>query len=288
MYVQVFLNGLSLGALYCMMAIGLCLIFGVMKVITFAHGDLIMVGGFVAWGVTHSGINVPPLLLLALATISGVAAVAGLSLAIERGLYRRLRAKPMAVLMATWGLAHMLRVSFRMIFGLRSRTLPLMFPGIISLLGGSLPLERLILICTASILMGFLWFFLSRTKLGRGIRATSEDREAAALQGINPNRIAMLTWAIAGAFAAVAGVFAASIMTVNPLLGESVIWLAFIAIVVGGAESILGATIAALLLGFINSGLFALGEPALITIVNAVLMLVVLALRPEGLFGRAR
>lgn len=285
---QVFLDAVSLGAFYCLMALGLSLILGVMKVLNFAHGALIMAGGFVAWLVISSGVNLPLPLLLFLAIVASMAAVAGLSIAIERGMFRRLRANPMAAFMVSLGLVYIIEVSFLKIFGILPKAFPSVFPGQIELLGGSLSTERAIVLFVSITLVVLFWFFLQRTKLGRGLRCVAQDSEAATLQGMGINRHSAIAMGIGGAFAAIAGVVAARFVFLTPYLGMSVIWMAFIIVIVGGGGSIAGTIVASYLFGGLNSGLTALGEPQLIIMVDVLVMLAVLAVRPQGLLGRER
>src|SRR5262249_21463295 len=167
-----------------------------------------------------------------------------------------------------------------------SKSLPLFVPGQVEIAGGAMPYQRLLVLAAAVLLMFCLWYFLSRTKHGRAVRASSQNRDAALLQGIDPRRTAMTTMPIGAALAGVAGVLMASGINIGPYMGLGAIWKAFIVVIVGGLGSIPGALLAALLFGFIDSGASTLGVGQYIVMIDTTIMLLILAFFPRGLLGR--
>lgn len=285
--VQLLFNGLGWSAFYALFAIGLTLVFGVMRVINFAHGELFMIGCFTIWVVVETLGNTLPLpLVFLVALLIAMLVVGGLGVALERGLFRPLRKELLAGYMASLGLMYVLQVSAGQIFGYYGRRVPAVFPGNIEFLGAFITHQRVATIIVAAMLVGILWFFLGRTKLGRAMRATSQDSEAAVLQGIGINRMSALVMAIGSALAAAAGVLVSNMMTISAFIGGQVIWKAFIVVIVGGMGSIGGTIVASLLFGFLDSLVVEMGEPQIVIMVDVLVMLLVLAFRPRGILGR--
>lgn len=286
---QLLLNGIMLTAFYCLFAVGLTLVFGVMKIINFAHGELFMLGAFVAWLAVSAGSNLIPLPLLFFLGVAAAMVVVGLlGIAQERAIFRPLRTNPLGGFLAAFGLAYILQVSAGKIFGVHEKGMPDIFPGYLELAGGILTFQRLLVILMAVVLIVSLWCFLQRTRLGRGVRASSEDNEAAAVYGVDINRTSALVMFLGSALAATAGALMAPSLMVEPYMGAKIIWKAFIIIIVGGMGSIGGTIVASFIFGFVDSMIYIFGEPQLATMVDVLIMLLVLALKPEGVLGRGR
>lgn len=278
---QIFINGLSLSFTYALLAIGLTLVVGVLRVLNFAHGELLMMGGFTVW-VVFAVLDFPFFLGL----IAAVFFVAGIALAIERGLFRRTREDPFRGFIISLGLVYILQVSALLIFGLRDKSLPLALPGRIEMLGTFISIQRIVMIAVIASVIAGVWMFLERTKFGRAVRACTQDSEAAALQGINRNRMSIIVMGMAGGLAGLAGGMISQTFAVGPYFGTAMIMKAFIVVIVGGMGSVGGTLVASLLFGFLDSTLSSLVNPRITILVDVLVLLVILAFRPRGLFGR--
>lgn len=283
---QILINFLSLSAFYALFAVGLALIFGVMKIVNFAHGEFFMLGGYGLWLLLAALPGLPLWLVFLLALVVGPLVVAALGVLVERLIFEPTGKDVFNGFIASLGLSYVLQALVVMGFGVVSKSLPVMIPGQVQIAGATLTLQRLVVILGAVAMMAALWLFLYRTRSGRAVRAASQNRGAATLQGIELRRVGMLTMAIGAAMAAVSGVLMASVINVSPYMGLEAIWKAFIVVIVGGLGSIPGAIVAALLFGLIDSIATTLGQGQYIVIIDTVIMLAVLAFFPRGLMGR--
>lgn len=278
-----------LSVFYAVMAIGFTLIFGVMGVLNLAHGELYMVGAYVVWLTYAQGILPFPVAILA-----GAGVVAGIGIGMERGLFRPMRARPLMGLILSVGMIFILQafVATTWHVGLM-RQVPPAIKGSVEILGAIVSWQRLIVIPAAATLIGGLWFFLRRTKQGRALRAAAQDPEAASLQGISIDRVGLIAMLIGAALAGTAGALMAPIMRVDPYMGHTALIMALMVTIVGGLGSIEGATIAALIYGFMVAfvtGYFParICSPATMAfIIGGLLMFIVLVFRPRGILGRA-
>ena len=280
------INGLSLGSIYAIIALGYTMVYGIVRMLNFAHGDVIMVGGYISFFATVSfGMN--PFVGLLVAMIVCTA----LGLTIERLAYKPLRqATSLAVLITAIGVSYFLQNSARLLWSASPRV----FPSIVgnaafTLLGGGLVISLITIVTIAScivVMLGLTWF-TSRTKMGKAMRSCSMDKGAAQLMGINVDYVISVTFAIGAALAAVAGVLLVSMYPIlEPTTGAMPGIKAFTAAVFGGIGSIPGAMLGGILLGIIEI----LGRAYISTelsdaIVFAVLI-VILLVRPTGLLGR--
>jgi len=278
---QIFVNGLSLSFTYALMAIGLSLVFGVLRVFNFAHGELLMIGGYAVW-VLFAANGVP----FPIAAIAAAALVAGVALTIERGFFRPTRTDPFRGFIISLGLMSVIQVIALLIFGPLNKTVPTIIPGRIEFLSTSFSIQRLILMPVTATVIAGVWFFLERTRLGRAVRACIEDREAASLQGISQKKLSTLVMAIAGGLAGLAGGIISQGISINAYFGANFIIKAFIVVVVGGMGSIGGTMVASLLFGFLDSTISSLINPRIIILVDVVVLLFILAFKPRGFFGR--
>lgn len=283
---QILINFLSLSAFYGLFAVGLALVFGVMKVVNFAHGEFFMIGGYALWLLLALLPGVPLWLAFLTALVVGPLVVALLGILVEMTVFEPTSKDAFGGFIASLGLSYVLQALVVMCFGVVSKSLPVMIPGQIQILGGTLPFQRLVVILCGLAMIAALWYFLGRTATGRAVRAASQDRNAAQLQGINLRRIRMLTMAIGAGMAALSGVLMASVINVSPYMGLEAIWKAFIVVIVGGLGSIPGAIVAAMLFGLIDSIVTTLGFGQYVVIFDTVVMLGVLAFFPRGLLGR--
>jgi branched-chain amino acid transport system permease protein len=281
--IQVIAGGLLLGAVYALFSSGLTLIWGMMNVINFAHGDFVMLGmyvAFVVWSVMGGGpAATVPIAALALASL-GVVCYFVLIRHIMRG--------PMlAQILGTFGLALLLRYSAFWYFGTSFRTLPETLVGG-TLLIGPIRVEssRLLAGVVALIVTACLHLILTRTALGSRMLAVAEDATAAELMGIRPDRMQAIAWALAAAATGVAGALIANFFYVAPSVGETLAIVAFVTVSLGGFGSVPGALVAGLLIGIIESvSAYAIGAIYKDIVVYALFVLA-LWLRPVGLMGK--
>jgi len=276
------LIGLINGAFYALLSLGLAIIFGLLNVINFCHGALYMLGAFVAWFLMAAGIGYWPALILA------PVAVGIVGVGIERGLLRRISGlDPLYGLLLTFGLALILQGLFSNWFG--SSGQPYDIPD--QLRGGQmlpfmvLPNYRVWVIGVSLAVCLGTWAVIERTRLGSWLRAATENAPLVSAFGINVPRMVTLTYAFGVALAALAGVLAAPIYRVSPLMGADLIIVVFAVVVIGGMGSILGSIVTGFALGVLE-GLTKVFYPEASNTVIFVVMAIVLLIRPAGLFGK--
>ena len=286
-FLSYLVNGISLGSIYAIIALGYTMVYGIAKMLNFAHGDVIMVGAYIIFCAAQYW-NLPPLLSLLLAML--VCTLLGIT--IEKLAYKPLRqATSLAVLITAIGMSYLLQNTALLLWGANPKVFPSLFDlGTVSLFGGQLSIkgETLVTIAANIVIMIGLTLFTSRSRMGKAMRCVSEDRGAAELMGINVNTTISLTFAIGSALAAIAGLLLCSTYPVlQPTTGSMPGIKAFTAAVFGGIGSIPGAMLGGVLLGIIEI----LGKAYISTelgdaIVFAVLIIVLLV-RPTGLLGKA-
>ena len=285
-FLSYIINGISLGSVYAIIALGYTMVYGIAKMLNFAHGDVIMVGGFVAFTAMNSA-GLPPLVAVLLSML--VCTVLGV--VIERVAYKPLRmASPLAVLITAIGVSYFLQNLALLIFGADTKTFQsvISFEGI-SLAGGQLKISgvTLVTILACIIIVVGLTLFIRRTKAGQAMLAVSEDRGAAQLMGINVNGTIALTFAIGSALAAVAGVLLCSAYpSLNPYTGAMPGIKAFVAAVFGGIGSIPRAMLGGILLGVIEILAKAYISSQLADAIVFAVLIVVLLVKPTGIFGK--
>ena len=283
----IIIDGLITGAVFTLLAVGFTLIYGVAGVTNLAHGSFFMLGAYMfsVFG-SHGFLQLEAIPALILATIF---------VAILASIYYRLTINPIigdavAVLVVTVSVAIIFQQIVLLIFGPAFFVVPPFTSGSTTILGLMIPNSRLVSAVISMILFSSLWIFISRTKIGASMRATSQDREVAMLMGINTERLYMLTMAISAALAAIAGIFisssttgvAASFMWLSPLA------LSFAIVVLGGLGSIKGTLIGAFIIGYAESAVANLVPEggAIVSVVPFLVMVLILVIRPKGLFGK--
>ena len=280
------INGISLGSIYAIIALGYTMVYGIARMLNFAHGDIIMIGGYVAF-IAFTNLNLSTIVCIILSII--VCAILGVT--IERLAYKPLRkASSLSVLITAIGVSYFLQNSAQLIFGAENKMFPNILPkGTFKLFNGQLSISYLtiITIVTCIVVMVCLTLFVQKTKIGKAMRACSEDKGAASLMGINVNKTISLTFAIGSGLAAVASILlCVSYPSLSSSLGSMPGIKAFTAAVFGGIGSIPGAFIGGLLLGIIeNLGKAYISTQLSDAIVFGVLI-VVLLIRPSGLLGK--
>lgn len=284
-FIETLLNGLSIGSTYAMIALGYTMVYGIAKMLNFAHGDVIMVGGYMIF-VTMSAVA-NPIIGLAAAVIFCLL----LGITIEKIAYKPLRgASPLAVLITAIGVSYLLQSTAQMIFGSAPKMLILLDLGNLEFGGLKIPVYTLVTLGCSVVIMIALSLFVKYTKTGRAMIAVSEDKGAAQLMGINVNGIITLTFAIGSSLAAFAGFF---MLLKSPSLTNTLGAMpgikAFTAAVIGGIGSIPGAMVGGILIGVIEA--ISLTIPAIAPYTDAIeflILIVILLVRPSGILGKKR
>tara|TARA_R110001606_G_scaffold8833_2_gene38814 strand:+ start:41264 stop:42127 length:864 start_codon:yes stop_codon:yes gene_type:complete len=282
LFFQQVLNGLTLGSIYGLVALGLTLVYGILHVPNFAHGALYMVGAYISYFVmVDMGLN------YWVAMIAAAGVVALISVLCERLIFHPLRhAPPIHDKIAAIGVMLFLEAVVQMHWGADFRRMPTPYTSILHFGDITLPAQRLLIIVAAFSLMGLLHLYLKKTMTGSTIVAMAQNREGAFLVGINANRVAMMTFAIAGGLAAVAASLFAPINLVYPAMGHLLLTKAFVIIILGGMGSIPGAIIGALIIGFAEAlgGFYISGTYK--DLIAFALLVFILSVKPTGLFTK--
>lgn len=284
-FIETLINGLSMGSTYAMIALGYTMVYGIAKMLNFAHGDVIMVGGymiFVTMTVTGN-----PLLGLLVAVICCVL----LGIGIEKIAYKPLRgASPLAVLITAIGVSYLLQSLAQIIFGTAPKMVNVADLGNLSVAGLTIPVYTLVTLGCSIVIMTVLSIFVKYTRIGRAMIAVSEDRGAAQLMGINVNGIITITFAIGSALAAFAGLF---MLMKSPSLTNTLGAMpgikAFTAAVIGGIGSIPGAMLGGILMGVVEA--ISLTIPVIAPYTDAIefiILIIILLVRPTGILGKKR
>ena len=268
---QVLANIIFLSSFYVSFAVGLALVFGVMRTINFAHGEFYMLGGYALWllsGVLSNTIPDGATFIVAMLVGAGVVGILGML--VQLTLFERLKEQPFSIFMATLGLSYVLQVVVVKTIGPMGRSVPAIFPGFIMFEGAILPIQRIVVLGFTALMMAGLWYFLMRTDLGRAVRATAQNKTGAMLQGISMGKIALTTMFVGSALAAISGTLMGSVLMIGPFMGAEALWRAFIIIIVGGIGSLSGTVVAALLFGLIDTLMTTFGAGKFAAMVDAI------------------
>lgn len=280
--VQQLFNGLTIGSVYALVALGLTLVYGILHIPNFAHGALYMMGGYITlMMMVQYGLH------YWLAILVSVIVVGLIGVLMERLVFYPLRhAPPIHDKIAAIGILLFLEAFAQFVWGADYQTMPTPYGQVIELFGLTFTMQRLLIIIAAIAVMVLLYLFLKKTFTGASIIAMSQERDGANLVGINTNRVAMLTFLISGGLAAIASSLAAPINLVFPGMGQLVILKAFVIIILGGMGSIPGAIIGGYILGFSES----LGATYISNdykdIIAFILLVIILSVKPTGLFAK--
>ena len=283
-FLSYLINGLGLGSVYAIIALGYTMVYGIAKMLNFAHGDVIMIGAYVAFfALNNFGLPLPAAVLLSIVVCTA------LGVTVERLAYKPLRqASSLSVLITAIGVSYFLQNAAQLLWSSSTKVFPTIIPnGGISLGALSISYLTLITIATCVLVMICLTLFINRTKTGRAMRACSEDKGASTLMGINVNRIISITFAIGSGLAAIAAVLlCATYPSVFPTLGAMPGIKAFTAAVFGGIGSIPGAFLGGLLLGVIEIFAKAYISTQLSDAIVFAVLIIVLLIKPTGLLGK--
>lgn len=285
-FLSYLINGISLGSVYAIIALGYTMVYGIAKMLNFAHGDIIMVGGFTVFTIVSTAGGSPVVGILASIVVCTV-----LGVTIEKVAYRPLRgASPLAVLITAIGVSYLLQNIALLVFGSNARqfTSVVTLPAL-KLADGKLSISSvtIVTIVTCVVIMVVLTTFINKTKMGQAMLAVSEDKGAATLMGINVNGTIAITFAIGSSLAAVAGVLLCSAYpSLTPYTGSMPGIKAFVAAVFGGIGSIPGAMIGGILLGVIENLAKAYISSQLADAIVFSVLIIVLLVRPTGILGK--
>jgi branched-chain amino acid transport system permease protein len=280
--IQQLFNGLTVGSVYSLVALGLTLVYGILHIPNFAHGALYMIGGYITLTMMqYAGFH------YWLAILVSIIVVGLLGVLMERIVFHKLRdAPPIHDKIAAIGILLFLEAFAQLVWGADYQSMTSPYGQVIHLFGLTVTMQRVLIIVAAIAVMILLYIFLKKTFIGSTIIAMSQSREGASLVGINTNKVAMLTFMISGGLAAIAASLASPINLVFPGMGHLVILKAFVIIIIGGMGSIPGAIIGGYILGFAES----IGATYISNdykdIIAFVLLVAILSMKPTGLFAK--
>jgi len=283
LYAQILVNTLVLSLTYILIALGLTLVLSVMDILNFAHGAIYMLGAYIFYY----------LLMRAgwpyfLSAILAIVIIGLLGVLLEKYVLRRIGTAHLEALVLTFGLAMVLESLITVIFSGQPLPVSGLLSGVITVFGVVISLERLAIIIVAAVLVIALFFFVARTKEGRAMRAVTQNRVAAQLCGINPNRISGLCFFIACALAAASAVLTGPIFSISPTMGLAPLLNGFTAMILGGLGSIEGCVVGGFILGLLISFGSTLIDPTMANIIAFALILLILIFRPKGVIGRVQ
>ena len=259
---------------------GLSLIFGIMRILQFAHGEVYMLGAYAIFylSVTHG-------LSFSLAMLISMVVGVVLGLILERLFFRPLGGELLTTLMVALGLSIVLQASVTVGFGVSPKSIPSFAPHPTKILGIMLGSDRLIAVGVSIAMILLLYLFLKRSKYGQALTAAAQHREASLLMGINPTQMAVIAMAIGSALATIAGSLMGSIFPINPFMGGTALIKGLIIIILGGMGSLLGVVVGGLILGLIDGIAPVIFNAAVAAIAPLFIVTIILVLRPQGLFG---
>jgi branched-chain amino acid transport system permease protein len=278
------MEGLVMAAVLALTAVGLSLVFGVMRVVNVAHGEFFMLGAIAAWFVT-TWVPGPPAVGFAAALILCPLVVGAVAAAADWGVLKRLNYDPEATIVATIGLLYILQQTALSLYGPDARPVLAPFTWRIQFPWFGYSGYKFAVIAAAAVVLIGVWLVLTRTRIGLVMRATQMDRETARAFGINVDRVYALVFALGAGLAAIAAVLIVPIQQAHYLMGHDPLLLSFIVVIIGGLGSLRGTLVAALLIGVSDGVISVFFSPTLAKILATLFVALVLVFRPQGLFG---
>jgi neutral amino acid transport system permease protein len=283
---QTGLNGLSLGSVYALGAVGLTLVYGILKLVNFAHGDFLTFGAYMAFLVSVTW-GAP----LILGIVFAIAATAALGVAFERIMWGPMRARKaglLQLLLMSIGLAFLLQNTIQFIWGTQIRDLDVNVTDTVEFLGLRIGRTDLLVIVVGFVTLLAIGLMLRYTLLGKRMRALSDNFDLAETAGVDTSRVVLYTWVFAGGLAGLAGVLAGAVTTVKPQMGFELLLPIFAAVILGGIGDAFGALAGGIVLGLVIEWSTLVIEPRWKISVGFAVLILVLFIRPQGIFGRAR
>ncbi len=281
-FLQMGLTGINLGLMYALIAIGLTLIFGVMRIIQYAHGEMFMLGAFVLY-YWHAELGLPYWAGVAVSAVLIFAVGALLQVLLFKSLHGKNILYSLAV---SLGLVLIISGSGQLIFGTTTKGIPSAVSGGVLIGGAYLSYERMVISAVSIALIVALWLFLRRSVTGLAIRAVAEDPETAALQGIQTGRIHWIAFGLGSSMAAIAGCMMGTLLSIVPTMGFLATIKAFMIVIMGGLGSVIGALVGGMILGMIDSVVTTTISGDIALILSFVVIFLILVFRPSGLFGQ--
>ena len=276
---SILVTGAMVSAVYALVAIGFTMIFGVGGVLNLAHGGLLMIGAYAFLAVSGMA---PPVV----AFVASVVVAAVISYALYLGLIRYLEENVVITFLATLLVALLFQELVTMGFSAQPRSLAALVPGTVQIAGTRIRYNQILGFVVSWVAIGALWYYVTRTRAGRAILATSMSERGAMLTGVDISRVRAETWLIAGALAGVGGVFLGSLQTTSPFMWLDPLALAFIIVVIGGVGSIKGSIVGAYLIGYLETLTVAFAGSGVRGVFALVVVALVILFRPQGLYGR--
>jgi len=278
---QIIIQGLLLSGLYALIAMGFMLIFSIGRTLNLAYGAYIMIGGYIYFWLSQT-LGMPK----AVGFLGAVVIGAIMGLLKHRLIVKPLKGDPVAVEISTLILAVIMQSAVVLLFGDASKILLPIIPGVVTISGAQVTYNILAATVMSWIIILALYAFIRGTHTGRAMQAVSMDQKGAAISGVDPDRINMITWAISGGLGAAGGVFFASYTQLSPSMWVAPVIISVAIVIVGGIGSIIGTLIVAHIIGFLEIIVVAVWAPELRGVFTMLLIIAVLIMRPQGLFGR--
>ncbi len=276
------LNGLAIGAVYTLIALGLTVVFGILGIAHFAHGSVAMFGGYLTFVFTER-LGLPFFAAMGLAMVAG----AVMGLLIERLAYRPVRDAPhINAFIIALGLTMMIEGMNLLLFGADQVVIQTPYRGVFNVAGIAIAQLRVLVILTACVLIGIISLLISRTKTGKSIRAVAQNRQAAVLMGVNVSMVSLVVFGISSALGVSAGALIGALLAIAPGVGEGLAVKGFAVLILGGLGSIPGAIVGGLILGVSEAMAAGFISSAYKDVIAFLVMIIVLLFRPEGLLGK--
>ena len=283
-YAQLLTNGIIAGSIYAMFAVGLAMVYGVFRFINFSHGELITWGAYLALMFASPPFSLP----LYFAVLPALFITVGIGLAQDRFVYRPLRqSNPIAILIASIGLSYMLRNAIRLCWGSDMQTFDLPLSVGIQFFGVYITRIQILMMLSALLFFCILYFLLTRTLLGKSLRAVSDDMELSGIMGINMRKVTWTIWVLASVFAGSGGILLALDTNLDPMMGMNSLIKAFAAVLLGGAGNVWGALLGGLFIGIAENLSVAFISPDYKDFISYGLIFILLLFKPRGIFGIA-
>jgi branched-chain amino acid transport system permease protein len=281
-YFQLITNGIIAGSIYALFAVGLSMVYGVFKFINFSHGELITWGAYLTWMFSSPPFSLP----IYFAVIPALVITVGIGLGQDFFVYRTLRqSNPISILIASIGLSYLLRNAIRLCWGSDLQTFDLPLSRGILFWGVYITKAQILMMLSALLFFSILYFLLTKTLLGKSLRAVSDNMELSAIMGINMEKVTCTIWVLASVFAGAGGILLALDTNLDPMMGMNSLIKAFAAVLLGGAGNVWGALIGGLFIGIAVNISIAFISPDYKDFISFGLIFILLLFKPRGIFG---